>query len=312
MFLKSRFKKNFVLKKKTQLSLCQKIRSSQKQPKRFKHNLWRLNLSKRWFRFIFYFPTLNKSTTFLTILNQHRKCDQFWRDIWVSNVNVIISKFLTKYYQSFFVKISLFQFSPIFTKRIFFEQLYNFCTFYKTTTFFNNLKFGRFLYFKKYQNTILFDPKLYFTFSSRRLFFNLRDYQNKNYFSLAVGIFLKYFNYQKSLKKTKSFKFLLAKFLRKILIVSGIRNMTLFLKRPPVLLAELFRFLTRPIISPFFDPINNKVVIEDDDNYTTFNFKYFFFIRSVSFTSMKRKQKGRLKRKVSKKIIKRNRITDEA
>lgn len=284
----------------------------QKNSTRFKHSFWRVDSSSKWFRRNSYFPKLATNVPFLSTLNKHRRRDQIWREVWESSVSRICNRFITRYYQSFFTKISFISFFPCFYKRLFFEQLHNFCTFYKTTVFFNTLKFGRFLYFKKIDSTFAYDPKLFFTFSSRRLFFNLRDRQNKNYFSLAVGIFLKYFNYQKSLKKTKSFKFLLAKFLRKILIVSGIRDMVLYLKRPPVLLAELFRFLTRPIISPFFDPISNKTIIEDDDNYVTFNFKYFFFLRSVSFTHMKRKQKGRLKRKISKKIIKRNRITDEA
>jgi hypothetical protein len=97
-----------------------------------------------------------------------------------------------------------------------------------------------------------------------------------------------------------------------LLIVAGVRQFTIFFKRPPILLAEIFRFLTSPLITPFHDPVSEKVRVEDEKQFTRFSFKYFFFLKTVPYTTMKGKQKGRLKRKISKKVIKRNRISDEA
>jgi len=239
----------------------------------------------------------------------------FWNAVWVSNFQIIITKYCSSFETivgGFCNQHQLTIGSWFSSQRLFVRVTNLFCSFYKSLLFYNSLRFGQFLYHKQRRVSSVFDHNLYLTFSPSRFYINLRNYANINYFSLSVGLFLKFFNNQKSLKKTKTFKFLLVKLLRKLLIVSGIRQFVIFFKRPPILLAEVFRFLTSPLITPFYDPVQDKTCIEDDRKYTRFSFKYFFFLKTVSYTTMKGKQKGRLKRKISKKIIKRNRIADEA
>ena len=75
------------------------------------------------------------------------------------------------------------------------------------------------------------------------------------YITLSVGLFLKFFQNKKSLKKNKLFKLLLAKYLRKLLIVSGIKNIYVYIKKTPLFVQEIFHLLTSPLVKPFFNPI---------------------------------------------------------
>jgi len=239
----------------------------------------------------------------------------FWNAIWVSSCQKSAVKSLN-YNLPILLPLlgseKLIWNSTSKTQTLFLRKVFTFCTFYKELILQNSLRLGQFLYYKHSTCSSHFDHKLYLTFSPSRFYVNFRSFTNLNYFSLSVGLFLKFFNNQKSLKKTKTFKFLLVKLLRKILVVSGIRHFMIFFKRAPILLAEVFRFLTSPLITPFHDPVQNRTIVEDDRQYVRFSFKYFFFLKTVSYTTMKGKQKGRLKRKISKKIIKRNNISDEA
>lgn len=151
---------------------------------------------------------------------------------------------------------------------------------------------------------------IYLNFNPGRLYINLTDRKGKNYLSLSVGLFLKFFNKKRSLKKNKTLKLLLIKFLRKLLIVTGIKNISLFIKKTPVFISEILRFLMAPIPTPFLDPINNTQITEQDQIKTQFNIRYMYFLKSKSYTTMKNKQKGRLKRKIARRIIMSNRISD--
>jgi len=140
----------------------------------------------------------------------------------------------------------------------------------------------------------------------------LCDHKGVNYLSLSVGLLLKFFKYQKALKKNKSLKFLIVKFLRKLLIVSKVNDLTIFLKRMPVLVSEVFKFLLSPLPAPFQDPITHQQILEEGSGIHSFRIWYLYFMKTVSYTSMKGRQKGRVKRKIAKKVISKNRITDEA
>ena len=80
----------------------------------------------------------------------------------------------------------------------------------------------------------------------------------------------------------------------------------------PVLVSEVFKFLLSPLPAPFFDPISNQQVFEEGSQIYSLRVWYLYFMKTVSYTSMKSRQKGRVKRKIAKKVISKNRITDEA
>ena len=147
-----------------------------------------------------------------------------------------------------------------------------------------------------------FNPK-------QRLYMSLQDPSkgSHNYFNLSTGIFLKFYKDRRPLKRGKLFKFLLLKFVRKLLTLSGVLNLRLIVKRIPVFFLELYWILVTPPLMkpsyltphPIFNTTGNKIFI-----------KGYSFYNSKSFGYMKVRRKGRVKRKVIKKLIKKNKMLD--
>lgn len=152
--------------------------------------------------------------------------------------------------------------------------------------------------------------KLFFNFRTNRLFINLISPSGRNYLSLASGPLLKFFANRKALKKSKTFKILLVKFLRKLLIVADISTLRIFFKGRISSLNEITNTLLSPLPSPFFDPIKGVTVSEVDNQPHHLNITYILFDNIKSFTNMKHRSKGRLKRKIYRRVVKSNRITD--
>jgi len=156
--------------------------------------------------------------------------------------------------------------------------------------------------------------KLYLTFTANRLFINLynRDGLTRNYLSLSVGLFLKFFKNKKSFKKNKLIKILLIKYLRKLLIVSEIKDIFLYVKKTPVFFTELLKTLTTPVICPFIHPQTGKMYddIKLNSNVLFPNIKYLIFSKTKAYGYMKGPKKGRLKRKITRRIIRMNRMPD--
>jgi len=142
------------------------------------------------------------------------------------------------------------------------------------------------------------------------LFVNLQDARQRNYFSLTLGLFLKFFKNKKSLKKNKAFKFLMIKYLRKLLIVSGIRNIHFFVRKTPIFFQELLGLLTRPLVKPFMNPLNGALVLEEPGSFYNLNVISFIFQHNKSFATRKIRRKGRIKRKIRRRLYRSNRVSD--
>ena len=151
---------------------------------------------------------------------------------------------------------------------------------------------------------------LIFTFRGSRLFINLQDQSGLNYFGLNVGLFIKFFKNKKSLKKNKALKFLLIKYLRKLLIITNIKSFTLRIMSTPALFQELFSLLTRPLVRPFLNPFNGRTITESPQSFYKMNFITFFFERSQSYAFQKGRKKGRIKRKIRRRLYRSNRVCD--
>jgi hypothetical protein len=182
----------------------------------------------------------------------------------------------------------------------------NFYVFISQKNFFNIFRFLN--QYDKNKNKSIF--KLVLTFKSKRLYINLLNVKGVNYLSLSVGLFLKFFKNKKSLKKTKNFKLLLAKYLRKLLIISEIKNMDIYIKKTPVYLKEIFLLVTTPLPKGFFNPIVGEDLVESPEKHNPLNIRYLFFCKTKTYTDMKVARKGRLKRKINRRIINSNNIID--
>ncbi len=102
----------------------------------------------------------------------------------------------------------------------------------------------------------------------------------------------------------------MAKFLRKLFIISKIKTLILLVKRTPLYLLEFLTLLNTTIIHKFIDPIENKIIEEKNTDKNIVNFQYFIFFKNIDFSLNKGPQKGRIKRKILRKIIINNKIID--
>lgn len=156
---------------------------------------------------------------------------------------------------------------------------------------------------------------LIWTFARKhRVYLNMRSKANPfyNYFSLSPGIFLKFYGGRRPLKRSKLFRFLLVKFLRKILLHSGIQHLFFIVNHGPVLFQEMYKLLFTPDINPYSVPYKSSLYRDDIINAqnTLFNVHGFVFQRTKFYGIHKLKNKGRLKRRVTRRLIAQNKVLD--
>ena len=133
-----------------------------------------------------------------------------------------------------------------------------------------------------------------------------------NYFSLFPGFFLKFYKNRRPLKRTKLFKVLLVRFLRKLLIAGGIKNLNLIVNRSPTIFIELYKLFLTPDIVPYKVPYKTSLYLDSKTNANTSPFfvQKFIFSRTKFYGLYKERRRGRLKRKVARRLIKKNSIMD--
>lgn len=177
---------------------------------------------------------------------------------------------------------------------------------------FTNYFFIKFFHYVKalMNRKLMVEYDLFFNFREHRLFVTLHNNKGQNYFSLAVGIFLKFFKNKKSLRKNKTLRFLLAKYVRKLLILANIKNLYLHVRKTPILFQELLNLLLRPLIKPMVDPTNGRVINETAANHFDLNIIALIFSHSRSFATRKIRKKGRIKRKIRRRLFRLNNVLD--
>jgi hypothetical protein len=94
------------------------------------------------------------------------------------------------------------------------------------------------------------------------------------------------------------------------LYISKIKNIILVIKKIPVFINEIINFFNTPIAHKFLNPIDGKNIEENENNYTQLKFLYFLFIENKNFSKNKTPQKGRIKRKILRKVTFENKIVD--
>lgn len=171
------------------------------------------------------------------------------------------------------------------------------------------LKF--FHYTKSFMNRkVLVTYSLFFNFRGSRLFITLNNSKSQNYFNLSVGIFLKFFKNKKSLRKNKALRFLMVKYLRKLLILANLKNIYFYVRKTPVLFQELLHLLLQPLIKPITDPVTGHIINETPDSFFDLNVIALIFSNSKSFATQKTRKKGRIKRKIRRRLFRLNNVLD--
>jgi len=126
---------------------------------------------------------------------------------------------------------------------------------------------------------------------------------------LSLGMFMKFFLKSKSFLRSKSMYLILSSFLRKILIFSKFKSLILTISKTPLFLKEILSNLNEPVINIYKHPFNEEY-INEKSIINKFKFSFILFLNNVAFTKRKLKKKGRLKRKIMKRIILSNRVVD--
>ena len=151
---------------------------------------------------------------------------------------------------------------------------------------------------------------LILSFLNNKIFVNLLNSKKKNYLSLSSGLFIKFFEKKKSFKKNKIIKVLIAKYLRKVFIMSRIKNIMLIVKNNPTLLPEILSFINSPIVHKFQDPLTEEIIEEKKQYTPVIKFLNFLFLENLDFSKNKTKKRGRIKRKILRKVVSSNNIVD--
>ena len=146
-------------------------------------------------------------------------------------------------------------------------------------------------------------------FTRNRFFPTLRTVLGETYFFLSLGLLSKFLLKGKSFTKSKTVFLLLASFLRKILLFSSFKNLYLFVNRTPLYFKEVMSTINDSVVNIYKNPFSTALVSEKE-TVNPFTFPVIVFTNNKPYGFMKTKQKGRLKRKISRRLTMINRVLD--
>lgn len=145
------------------------------------------------------------------------------------------------------------------------------------------------------------------------LFVNVRNTSSrkpKNFSFISLGLFLKFFEKKKTLKKNKLIKLAVIKYFRKLFIILHLRKLILIIKKNPIYLPEILNIFHQPLFILVNEPSKENPKKKKKITFNPPIFSYYFFIANKSFVKNKMQKKGRIKRKITKKLVSKNKIID--
>ena len=149
-----------------------------------------------------------------------------------------------------------------------------------------------------------------FNFKRRRFFPSLTTIFNTNFFFISLGIFFRFLKKKKNFLKSKLMYLILSSFLRKIIIFSYLQLFFVQILYFPKYFIEVLSTLLEPTKKFYLNPFKSDIRINELEWKPEFIFYSIIFRYNYNSKLIKLPQKGRLKRKISKKIILYNRIID--
>ena len=128
-----------------------------------------------------------------------------------------------------------------------------------------------------------------------------------DYFFVSAGIFTRYFFFQKSVKKSKALKLVMARFTRKMIIMLDLCNIILLVRGLPFMLENLISTLLSPLRHPFTSPLLGNVFDEVNTAGKSLSVSSLIFFNIKPFGLIKTRLRGRIKRKIRRRIYRLNR-----
>jgi hypothetical protein len=158
-------------------------------------------------------------------------------------------------------------------------------------------------------NIVLPYRVLFLNFRTFKFYPSIQTLDKHLYTTTSLGIFAKFLKKGKSFIKNKIVYLLVAGFFRKLLLYSELFYLMLITKRTPIYFREILSTINSPVIVNYEHPFSGHNV-DEMQLKKSFFFSSFIFINSRSFSYLKPRKKGRVKRKITKKIVKINNIID--
>jgi hypothetical protein len=165
-------------------------------------------------------------------------------------------------------------------------------------------------HYKEYiDNTYIRHKVLLLNFYKKGFFPVLSTLSGRTYINSSLGMFARFFNKGKSFVR-KKFSFLVsASYLRKILVYSSVTDLLLIVKKIPLYFAEIMSTLQTPGIPLYDHPFTGQPV-DEMLIFPEFRFRMFLFFNNKNYGVHKTKTRGRLKRKIARRLFKLNNILD--
>ncbi len=197
----------------------------------------------------------------------------------------------------------------------------NICIDYKSKIYINNIKsilnkvnYSITIYNIYNNNNYLYYLKnIYFldlNFKKLKFFPQVKEVnEKKTILNNSLGIISKYFSNKKNYLRSKSSFILSASYIRKMLIYTNIFSLRLNISRIPIYIKDILRIIMSKSNTLYKHPFN-KTLVNEKILKSEIQFWYISFINNKSHTKKKLRKKGRLKRKISKKILLLNNILD--
>ena len=151
---------------------------------------------------------------------------------------------------------------------------------------------------------------LYLAFKRNRFFPYFYLNSNRDcIFNNSLGIISKHFSLKKAFLRSKSSYIMSAIYLRRLFIHLGVEVSYLTVTKTPKFLKDILNTLLSNANSFYQHPFTYKVVNEKQNNVSLY-FHYVNFINNKVLGKVKTKKRGRLKRKISKRVHAYNSVLD--
>ena len=204
------------------------------------------------------------------------------------------------------LKLKLFTLNNKSNLKIKIQIFFNYLNFLKKLLFHKIIFLG--FYFSLHKTQIQ-QYLLLLNFKRLRFFPLIKTLTNQIFISLSLGLLAKFFQKGKFFLKSKIVYLTLTLFLRKVLIFSLFKKLILVINKKPKYFLDILTHLSSISVTQYKHPFSHDLVNENKIS-NPFLFTYMIFTNNKPYGIVKTKQKGRLKRKINKKIIQLNKILD--
>jgi hypothetical protein len=128
--------------------------------------------------------------------------------------------------------------------------------------------------------------------------------------TFSVGATFSSYLPKKNMKRSRKYKLLLMRLIRKLLLLLNMYDITLLVKKAPHDLPLLILSLTKPLTHTYTNPFTQKIHNESLTTLNTIKLWGVTFQKTLNFAALKGRKRGKVKRKVYRKLIYRNNVVD--